>query len=186
MANDIIYCNDEISSDYEPISLAELLTLEDDGTLALYASHPKSSPEALRVLAQRDDDFVILRSVARNPNTPHDVLDCLARSCRYASVCVRVASNPSTSPDTLTWLLIRSFEERSDDWMECRDSVLSNPHTPIAYILEKLLDRLSDRSRLAIRSNSSFKQVDDYAQKQDELQRSDEGMQLVTDPSDTC
>lgn len=183
MASEIINCNDEISSDYEPISLAELLTLKDDGTLTLYASHPETNPEALRVLAQRDD-LDILKSVARNPNSPQDVLDSLAHS--YASVCTRVASNPSTSPDTLTWLLIRSLEENSNDWKECRFNVLSNPHTPIAYILEKMLDNFSERSRLAIRSNGSFKQVYDFAQKQDELLRSDEGMQLVTDPSNDC
>ena len=186
MANEIININDDVAPDYEPFSLSELLTVKDDGTLSLYASHPETSPEALRVLAQRGDDFGILRSVARNPNTPPDVLDCLARSCRFVSVCVRVASNPSTSPDTLTWLLIRSLEESSGDWKECRFNVLSNPHTPIAYILEKMLDQFGERSRLAIRSNSSFKQVYDYAQKQDELRRSDEGMQLVADPSDNC
>lgn len=181
MANDIINYNDDISSDYEPISLSELLTLKDDGTLALYASHPKTSSEALRVLAQRDD-LDILRSAARNQNTPPDVLDSLAHS--YASVCARVASNPSTSPDTLTWLLIRSLEENSNDWKECRFNVLSNPHTPIAYILEKMLDNFGERSRLAIRSNSSFKQVYEFAQKQDELLRNNEGMQPTTDPSD--
>ena len=86
----------------------------------------------------------------------------------------------------MTWLLIRSLEENSNDWKECRFNVLSNPHTPIAYILEKMLDNFSERSRLAIRSNGSFKQVYDFAQKQDELLRSDEGMQLVTDPSNDC
>lgn len=180
MTNDIINYNDEISSDYEPISLSELLTLKDDGTLALFASHPETRPEALRVLAQRDD-LGILRSVAGNPNTPPDVLGRLAHS--WPSVCVRVASNPSTSPDTLTWLLIKSLEESSSDWKECRFNVLSNPRTPITYILEKMLDNFSERSRLAIRSNSAFKRVYEFAQKQDGLLDGDKGVQLMPDPS---
>lgn len=158
--------NDEIVPVYEPMSPSELLALKDVELLTLYASHPNTSSEDLRILARRDD-LSILRAVAGNPNTPVDVLDELARTS-YVSVRSRTACNPSALPETLTWLLARSFEERSDDWKECRFNVLSNPHTPVSHILEKLLDNLGERSRLAIRMNTSFKSVYAFAQEHDE------------------
>lgn len=165
MSGEIVNCSDEIAIAYDPINPSDLLTLKDDGTLTLYASHPRTNPEVLRVLAQRED-LSILRAIAGNPSTPEDVLDTLAHS--WPSVCKIVAKNPTTMPETLTWLLARSLEESKDDWKECRFNVLSNPHTPVSYILEKMLDQMGERSRLAIRTNSSFKSLYSFAIKQDE------------------
>jgi hypothetical protein len=85
------------------------------------ARNPNTPPEVLTILA-RDEDYWVRCGVARSPNTPPETLTILARDKDWGVRC-GVAWNPNTPPEILTFLA------RDEDWnVRCR--VAENPNTP--------------------------------------------------------
>ena len=80
-----------------------------------------TSPEELTLLAG-DDDSLVRRSVAENPNTPPDTLALLGGDS-HDSVKMIVTRNPKTPPDTLALLV-----QDDEGWV--RSAVLRNPALP--------------------------------------------------------
>ena len=63
-----------------------------------------ASFEFLNRLADSDDRFIVLLYVARDPRTPSDVLDELARRGSYYNIQKAVIGNPNTDANTLKYL----------------------------------------------------------------------------------
>jgi hypothetical protein len=83
------------------------------------ARNPNTPPEVLKVLA--NDVYSRVRyEVAQNPNTPQETLKVLATD-EYSSVRWGVARNPNTSPETLKVLA-------TDEYSSVRCEVAQNPN----------------------------------------------------------
>ncbi|WP_373543241.1 hypothetical protein [Chamaesiphon sp.] len=110
----------------------------------LFRVHPNNpnrrshnSPWQLRKLAQ-DENYLVRAQVARNPETPIDVLAFLASDLVY-QVRAEVARNPVTPVDVLNILADDPYcyEYRNCFTYTIREAVAGNKATP-AYILRKL------------------------------------------------
>jgi len=103
------------------------------------------SPKTLSILAKNSNKSVILKNIAKHPNTPPKTLFYLAQS-PDEMIREEVAKNPNTPIIALTTIL--AFDLNSF----VRVDVAKNPHTPI-FTLKKLADDSSILVKLALLDN---------------------------------
>ena len=107
------------------------------GILENVAENPNTSLDTLKLLLAQSDSYK--QFVARNPNTPPEILDKLA--CDKDGLVRRaVASNPNTLPDKLELLA------NDNSVYLLRKSVAENPSTP-----DKVLESFAKDSNVDIR-----------------------------------
>lgn len=111
-------------------------------------------PDVLRLIASAEEYHQdTLRHLARNPNTPPEILDQIARKAKdtytvvdeHVDVATRVAANPNTSPDTLVFL---ADHKRAD----VRRRVAENPHTPSEVLCGLMADKKAYVRRSLLRN----------------------------------
>ena len=104
-------------------SVPIISTLFRDGALlGLLAKNPNTPVDILTTLAG-DEDFNVRRGAAKNPNTPVDILTRLAKD-DHDYVRWGVAENPKAPADILTTLA-------EDEHGNTRLAVAKNPNTPV-------------------------------------------------------
>ena len=122
------------------------LTIQERKDLA---RNPNTPPEILTILA-RDENLNVRWRVARNPNTPPEILTILAQD-KDEYVRWNVAQNPNTPPEILT--ILARDENYSVLW-----EVASNPNTP-PEILTILARDKSWNVRCAAEQNPNYTPV---------------------------
>lgn len=104
------------------------------------ASNPNLSESLIRQIWETYKSRAS-NSLAKNPNTPTDILDQIARSESRDRVLTSIAKHPNTSVETLQRLL------RNED-TNIRLAIIKNPNTPINLLrqLAKCPDALIKRA----------------------------------------
>jgi len=111
------------------------------------ARNPNTPPEILTILA-RDENLNVRWRVARNPNTPPEILTILAQD-KDEYVRWNVAQNPNTPPEILTTLA-------RDEVSSVRRGVAQNPNTPPEILTILARDEDADvRCRVADNPNAT-------------------------------
>jgi hypothetical protein len=100
------------------------------------ARNPNTPVEVLNILSKDSYDGV-RRYVAQNPNTPVEMLNILSKDS-YDDVRINVAGNPNTPVETLNIL-----SKDSDSYV--RGNVALNPNTPVEALNILSKDRLAPR-----------------------------------------
>ena len=150
---------DDVIVDITPITPQELYEETDIKLVKLYASHPDTPANALRVL-ENYPKIDVVRAVAANPNTPEDVLDRL--TVNGHEYWTSLAMNPSTPKASLVQILAAS-----DRGNAARCFALGNPHTPLVSIMELLLTSLNVSERTALNTNTRFRELLRFAEDSD-------------------
>jgi hypothetical protein len=127
----IIKNADTIASDVLD-ALDDLRSEDDYGLIIDLVNRNFLTPDRVASLARHP--YAMIRSaIARSNNTDPDILDVLARDGDLA-VCLTVASNTNTKPETLLYLLDR-FPNSN-----IKVDALKNPNLPQATLLDILQD----------------------------------------------